>query len=112
MMSDVTWYFPSHSLFVDGVWSSESSAREAAVSAGDLRQMALACGRAQCFDGDLMEAPLIWKNLQWVGTCRDKVRMSPVGNILFWDMDGYGLEPELIRQGGSSTWSVFIQLSS
>ena len=26
------------------------------VSAGDLRRMALACGRAQCFDSDLMEA--------------------------------------------------------
>eukprot|EP00435_Cladocopium_sp_Y103_P018359 s1225_g4.t1 len=36
------------------------------VSAGDLRQMALACGRAQCFDSDLMEAmvPLIEERLQ------------------------------------------------
>jgi len=36
------------------------------VSAGDLRRMALACGRAQCFDSDLMEAmvPLIEESLQ------------------------------------------------
>lgn len=70
---------------------------EAVVSAGDLRQMALACGRAQCFDGDLMEAPLIWKNLQWLGTCWDKVRMSFCWKHLVLDCFGIWMD---------MTWSL------